>query len=88
MAAKFKIGDRVLVTRASTEDEYYLWNNSWIVDMNRTIGKICTICQVSNIYKGIYTYRFEEYSFSFPEFVLRRPIKSKQLYLWEITKIE
>jgi len=76
---KFKVGDKVRVLRASTEEEHDLWMDSWQSQMNYAIGKVMTIEHVdSNNYTdgNLYPkYRFIGIGFNFPEFVLENKIR-------------
>ena len=78
---KFKIGDRIKILRASTESEHDLWGDSWVLNMNRMIGKTVTIqkcINCDNKYK-YYKYRIKEYDYSYPGFVLQDITIGKQL---------
>ena len=75
---KFKVGDKVKVMRASTDEEYDLWKDSWMLSMNCAIGKIMTIKYVNpngNLYPK---YSFEEIGLNFPEFVLQNDMRVGQ----------
>ncbi len=91
MKPKFKVGDKVKVLRASTDEEHDLWMNCWVSSMDYAIGKICTIihcdlheCRRSdNIYPQ---YTLKEYSLNFPEFVLQSEIQIGQQLLFDFAK--
>lgn len=74
---KYKLGDRVKITRASTEGEHDLWMDSWNEEMDYTIGMVVTIKIVNEMHKNsakFCKYRFVEISFNYPEFVLEPEI--------------
>ena len=82
---KFKVGDKVKVLRASTNEEEDLWGDAWVDSMNRTIGTIATITHVDYDNKFSYPkYKLDSIGMSFPEFVLQAVVKiGEQLLLWE-----
>ena len=55
MKPKFKVGDKVRVLRVPTEEEYDLWKDSWLLEMDSAIGNEYTISHCitreANIYK-------------------------------------
>ena len=73
---KFKVGDKVKVLRASTEEEHDLWGDSWVPEMYKSIGKILTIDYIySDEYREEYDchkYSLEECGYCYPEFVLQK----------------
>ncbi len=73
---KFKVGNKVTITRASTKDEDYdSWNTQWCSEMNKYIGTMQTINHLNVLFNSC---RFENmWSWNFPLFVLRR--KEEQL---------
>ena len=88
---KFKVGDKVRVLRASTEAEHDLWMDCWIGDMNKVIGKICTItyCNSNQCYDTdiVYSkYNLKECCLNFPEFVLESEIQVGQQLLFDFAK--
>ena len=93
MKPKFKVGDKVKVLRASTEEEHDLWMDTWMPSMNDAIGKVCTIryCD-SNDYWNSDTkypkYHLKEYNSNFPEFVLQSKIQIGQQLLFDFAKEE
>ena len=73
---KFKVGDKVKVLRAPTDEEYDLWRDSWVGDMNGAIGNEYTISHYitreKNFNEYIYKYYLDGRGFCFPEFVLQK----------------
>lgn len=69
---KFKAGDRVLITRASTQEERNneLWRNCWTGKMDEYIGKIVTIKEI--IENKPNEVRIEEHCYGWPTFVMRK----------------
>ena len=69
---KFKVGDKVKVLRASTNEEEHLWCDVWVPDsMDIMIGKEGTIIYIYT--EGNYdspSYSFGGYTV--PEFVLQK----------------
>lgn len=85
---KFKVGDKVRVLRASTQEEYGMWKDSWMPSMNRVVGKVMTINYVYlNDYPQNHTlypkYRFEGIGLNFPEFVLENEIQVGRQLLFD-----
>lgn len=85
----FKKGDRVIVTRASTEAEYHLWNDGWVPEMDAFIGEVCivthtgwdsTSCQLRRADKP------KGSSWNFPMFVLRKEYIVGEQLLFEFMK--
>lgn len=71
--AGFKVGDYVRVTR-SAESHENGWNNSWVWEMNKSIGETFRIHSIEKHRHGI---RFEGKSFSYPFFILSPIVKKK-----------
>ena len=76
---KYKIGDRVRITRASTEEEYDLWWDCWNREMTLTINRVVTICFIDMSGKRdgakFCKYAFKETDYNYPEFVLEPEVK-------------
>ncbi len=86
---KFKKGDKVKVLRASTENEYELWGDSWVYKMNQSIGKVFIIrlyCGPHTIY-NFAKYKLEDNSYCwFPEFVLEKESVAGQQLVFDFMK--
>ena len=69
--SKFKVGDKVLVTKAAISHERS-WENSWVSPMNNAVGKILTIKGFTG--DGEQVYFKEEFvkGYLFPLFVLEK----------------
>ena len=87
MKPKFKVGDKVRVLRASTDEEYDLWGDSWVDEMNEAVGKVLTI---DYIYCSDYQeeYKYCKYSlvengYAYPEFVLQNDMQVGRQLLFE-----
>ncbi|GAF96605.1 unnamed protein product, partial [marine sediment metagenome] len=70
------IGDKVKVLRKSTYEEYDLWHDLWMPEMNKSIGNEYTIikCIPNEITWGAEycKYRLDDSThLNFPEFVLQ-----------------
>lgn len=83
---KFKVGDKVRVLRASTDEEYDLWRDSWMQRMSYVIGKVMTIVYVDPNGNLCPKYRFKDTGLNFPEFVLEHEIKVSQQLLFSFFK--
>ena len=81
---KFKVGDKVRVMRASTDEEYDLWKDTWAGDMSEYIGKVLTVIEVLNTedYYKAYKYYLSDINLNFPEFVLQNEIRIGQQLLF------
>jgi hypothetical protein len=74
-SGKFKVGDKVLITRASTEEEYNLWGDGWISDMDKYIGSFCVI---EAVYEEDNTaYLSNAGDWAYPIFVLKNANEDK-----------
>ena len=82
---KFKVGDKVKVLRASTDEEEDLWGDAWVDSMNRRINTVATILHVDYDNRFSYPkYKFNSEGMNFPEFVLQAVVNVReQLLLWE-----
>ena len=88
---KFKVGDKVKVIRASTDEENDLWWDSWISEMSNYIGNKYTILGRSTT-GDEYGATYPKYclnnggpdTYNFPEFVLQDAIVGRQLMLFDI----
>ena len=74
---KFKVGDKVKVMRASTDEEYDLWRDVWMPEMGDVIGEICIIgyCNPNGHWDSndLYPkYTLDKCGLNFPEFVLQK----------------
>jgi len=80
--SKFKIGDKVLVTRMAKDHENG-WNNSWAPEMNKLVGEISKVTEIGDGGRGI---RLEDY-FYYPEFVLEKVsnAKEKEFHGYKVT---
>ena len=83
---KFKVGDRVKVMRASTDEEHDLWMDSWVPEMSKTVGKVLTI---EYVYGDDYQeeneyckYALAESGYAYPEFVLQNDMRVGQQLLF------
>jgi hypothetical protein len=84
---KFKVGDKVRVLRASTEEEYDLWRDSWQPSMNRVVGKVMTIIRVyPNNCSPYPKYCLEGTGMNFPEFVLEKEIRIGQQLMFDFMR--
>lgn len=85
---KFKVGDKVKVLRASTDEEHDLWKDSWGHGMDKYIGKVLTVIAVLNTedcYKA-YKYCLSDIRLNFPEFVLQNEIRIGQQLLFSFMR--
>jgi len=80
--SKFKIGDKVLVTRMAKTHENG-WDNGWVPEMNKLVGKISKVTEIGDDGRGI---RLEDY-FYYPEFVLEKVsnAKEKEFHGYKVT---
>lgn len=77
----FEKGDKVLVTRASTEGEGRKWADSWVPSMDKAIGKACEIIRIN---EGSITLGGKGGLWNYPPFVLKLiGLKGQQLEFWE-----
>ena len=88
MKPKFKVGDKVRVLRASTDEEHDLWVDSWVpFSMDKYIGEVHTIIDILTYSTDFVpnpeyaTYRLSN-SYIFPEFVLQNEIQIGQQLLF------
>lgn len=90
---KFKIGDKVKVLRASTDEEEYLWMDVWVHEMNNNIGNSYTItCCINNeVWQEGATY--PKYKLdnpvcykNFPEFVLQKDVAIGRQLLFDFMR--
>ena len=84
---KFKVGDRVRVMRASTDEEHDLWHDCWMPEMDDVIGKVMIITYVTHDTDmwgdSLYPkYNLLETGLNFPEFVLQNEIRVGQQLLF------
>lgn len=84
---KFKVGDKVKVLRASTDKEYDLWGDSWVDEMDESIGKFLMIDYIycsdwQNEYEYC-KYSLKESGYAYPEFVLEKGTCVEQQLLFE-----
>ena len=87
---KFKVGDKVKVLRASTDEEGKLWGDSWCGYMGTNIGKVMTIDKSLNYDNNYMYYKYklkeDKGGYWYPEFVLqKKDVKGEQL-LFEFMK--
>lgn len=73
---EFKVGDKVIITRASTEEEdsggyLHLWDNGWYsYGMDNMIGKTVTISHIFG--KNQVLIKEDGGHYSWPMFVMKR----------------
>jgi hypothetical protein len=77
---KFKVDDKVKVLRASTDDEYDLWLDSWVDEMDFAIGNVYTIIRyiTYGLAEGALYGKYildDGTHCNFPEFVLQSEIQ-------------
>lgn len=84
---KFKVGNKVRVLRASTDEEHDLWGDSWVEGMDENIGKVLTIDYIyCDEWQKEYEYckcTMGESGFAYPEFVLENEIQVGQQLLFD-----
>lgn len=80
--SKFKVGDKVLVTRMAKDNENG-WNNSWAPEMNKLVGEISKVTKIGDDGRGIIL----EDNFYYPEFVLKKVsnAKEKEFHGYKVT---
>ena len=73
---KFKIGDKVIISRASTEEEDSKWDDAWVSPMNKYIGNECIITHLCENGVVILT---NSGAWQYPIFVLK-PVEKQMLF--------
>lgn len=89
---KYKIGDKVIITRRPTKEELSKWCNSWPTysycdgtNMDRMIGEVVTIDSSGYISGSIYEYFIKETWQTWPECVMKpQLLPNEQLLLWDL----
>ena len=83
---KFKVGDKVKVLRASTEEEHDLWGDSWMGEMTKRVKQVLTIEYIyCDGYQEEYDYCkyiMKEDGYAYPEFVLQNDMRVGQQLLF------
>jgi Mind bomb SH3 repeat domain len=76
MITKFKVGDSVRVLRRARTHEKG-WENSWVSEMDKAVGKIGRVMHVSSIFAHDVLVKVPGAgSWSYPNFALKRVVKT------------
>ncbi len=79
---KYKVGDKVIISRASTDAESgygkdSLWSDGWTEEMDRDIGRIVTITSIFSGGRECYI-KEDNGKWGWPMFVMIPPVKVGQ----------
>jgi hypothetical protein len=77
---KFKVGDRVRITRIAKSRERG-WQNSWTPEMDATVGQIGTVIDISAAFRHDVDVNVPgtDGTLGYPDFVLRLVPKKKRV---------